>query len=173
MNGAAFNIDAALPGDAAAVAQIHVDAWRSAYVGIVPDTHLASLSVDTRTAMWREAIERGTPQVLVARTDDGLAGWIAFGPTRDEAAAPGSGEVWALYVAPTHWRAGCGRQLLQRACAGLAERGHAAAMLWVLVDNADAIRFYEAAGFVADAGSDRLFTLAGREIGERRYRHAL
>jgi hypothetical protein len=47
-------IEPATADDAGAIAQIHVDAWRAAYVGILPDDHLASLSVDEREAMWRD-----------------------------------------------------------------------------------------------------------------------
>ncbi|MBV9785789.1 MAG: GNAT family N-acetyltransferase, partial [Acidisphaera sp.] len=34
----------ARPADAAAIAAVHVAAWRSAYPGILPDTYLARLS---------------------------------------------------------------------------------------------------------------------------------
>ena len=60
------SIAVASSSDCRAIAQIHVDAWRVAYDGIVPSDYLAALSVDQREAMWRTAVERGTPRVLVA-----------------------------------------------------------------------------------------------------------
>lgn len=173
MSTLGLQIEPARASDAAAVAQIHVDAWRAAYAGIVPDDYLAALSVERHSAMWREAIAQGSPELLVARTDAGLAGWVSFGPSRDEGAAPATGEVWALYVAPAHWAAGGGHRLWQRARERLVQRGFTSAMLWVLGANARAIRFYEAAGFVADADSDKTFTLGSGEVCERRYRIGL
>ncbi len=38
----------AIPGDAQAVAQIHVQAWRAAYAAILPEAFLASLSVASK-----------------------------------------------------------------------------------------------------------------------------
>ena len=49
-------IEPASAADAQAIAQIHVDAWRAAYVGTVPDHRLAMRSVDERCAIWRKAI---------------------------------------------------------------------------------------------------------------------
>jgi ribosomal protein S18 acetylase RimI-like enzyme len=161
-------IDAAMPDDAQAVAQVHVDAWRAAYAGILSDEYLAGLSVAQRAAMWRDAIARRQPELLVARRDGGIDGWISIGPSRDEGAAADVGEVWALYVAPACWRSGAGRLLWQRARERLIERGFARAMLWVFAANPRAIGFYESAGFAVEPASARHFTLGGREVEELR-----
>ena len=163
-----MTIDAATPGDAQAVAQIHVDAWRAAYAGILSDDYLAGLSVERRAAMWRDAIEQQQPELLVARRDGGIDGWISIGPSRDEGAAADVGEVWALYVAPACWRLGAGRQLWQRARERLIELGFTRAMLWVFAANPCAIGFYERAGFVVEPASAKRFTLGGREVEELR-----
>ena len=162
-------IEPALLADARRVAQIHVQAWQAAYVGIVPDEYLASLSVDKRETMWREAIDKGAPELLVARVDGGVAGWVSFDASRDKNAAQGCGEVWALYVDPGHWSGGVGRALLQRARQRLTERGLRSISLWVLAANVRAIRFYETAGFTLDAGSAQVFELGGRSVQELRY----
>jgi len=86
--------------DARQVAEIHVTTWQSAYQGIVPAEYLASLSVDQREAMWRESIAEGVPELLVAKAEGGMVGWVAFGPCRDEGSPADSAEVWAIYVAP-------------------------------------------------------------------------
>ncbi|MDP3823746.1 MAG: GNAT family N-acetyltransferase [Burkholderiales bacterium] len=162
-------IEPATLADARRVAQVHVQAWRAAYVGIVPDAYLASLSVDKRETMWREAIEKQLPELLLARVDSDVAGWVAFDASRDKDAAPGSGEIWALYVDPAHWAGGIGRALLQRARARLNERGFGRVSLWVLAENTRALRFYGAAGFTLDAGSGLQFELGGRKVQELRY----
>jgi len=60
------------------------------------------------------------------------------------------GELTALYVAPTHWRSGCGRALLNAVFAAACSRGFCRLTLWVLQSNTRARHFYEAAGFVFD-----------------------
>lgn len=162
-------IEPAAPGDARSVAQIHVDAWRAGYVGIVPDDHLAALSVERREAMWRDAIVAREPELLVARAEDRVIGWVSFGPSRDKGANADVGEVWAIYLDPPHVGAGAGRALWLNARERLVSRGFRSAMLWVLAGNERAIRFYGSAGFVLDAGCAKRFALGGRELEELRY----
>lgn len=169
----AMLIEPATPADARRVAEVHVQAWQAAYVGIVPDAHLASLSVDKRETMWREAIEKQVSELLVARVDDEVVGWVSFDASRDKDAVSGSGEVWALYVDPARWAGGIGRALLQRAQQRLSERGFKTISLWVLASNDRAKRFYEAAGFTLAPGSAQVFELGGRQVQELRYATAV
>jgi ribosomal protein S18 acetylase RimI-like enzyme len=162
------SVAAASSTDCRAVAQIHVDAWRCAYVGIVPSDYLAALSVDQRETMWRTAVERGTPRVLLARTGEDVVGWIAYGRCRDDGAGPDVGEIWAIYVAPTAWSTGVGQALLKVACRDLQEQGYLSVTLWVIRGNARAIRFYERSGFAIEADSAKDFELGGAQITEVR-----
>jgi len=54
----------AAPGDTAAMAALHVRAWRAAYAGLVPDEFLAGLKVEDREAMWRGSVT--APEVAPA-----------------------------------------------------------------------------------------------------------
>lgn len=45
-----MHIRRATETDAAAIARVQVDSWRSTYKGIVPEQHLISLSYKERTA---------------------------------------------------------------------------------------------------------------------------
>ena len=164
-----MRIEPATAADACSVAQVHVRAWQVAYTGILADDFLAALSVEKRETMWREAIEKRSPELLVARVGDDVIGWVSFDASRDKGAPAQIGEIWALYVDPSHWAGGVGRALLQRARERLNERGFASIGLWVLAANARAIRFYEAAGFARDAGSAQSFELGGRPVQELRY----
>jgi ribosomal protein S18 acetylase RimI-like enzyme len=162
------SIAAAMPTDCRAVAQVHVDAWRAAYVGMVPADYLASLSVDQRETMWRATVERGAPRVLVARIAADVVGWIAYGRSRDEGAAAEVGEIWALYVAPNAWSSGVGQALWKAASRDLQEQGCRYVTLWVIRDNARAIRFYERSGFTIQHDSAKMFELGGAEVIEVR-----
>ena len=164
-----MNIGRATLSDVRAVAQIHVDAWRSAYAHILSPEYLASLSVDHREAVWRKAIESGQPELLVATEDGAVLGWVSFGACRDKDAPMFQAEVWAIYVAPSSWSRGVGRQLWHRARDLLRQRGCSACSLWVFPENERAIRFYRSLGFAADTGSAQQFELGGQKLHEVRY----
>jgi RimJ/RimL family protein N-acetyltransferase len=158
----------ATAADAAAIAAIHVASWQAAYRGLLPDAVLAGQSPAAREAQWRTAFERGTPDVAVAVADERIVGWIAFAASRDADAGADTGEVWALYVAPEHWRHGAGRALLAAANAQFAAAGHARATLWVLAGNARALAFYEAAGYAVAPGAERSVAFGGIDFAELR-----
>jgi hypothetical protein len=48
----------AMPGDARGIARVHVETWRSAYAGILPDQVIEQMSVDDKAAAWRRLIQR-------------------------------------------------------------------------------------------------------------------
>ena len=111
---------------------------------------------------------------LVAEDDlHGVAGFVSFGALRDrDAEHQPTGELWALNVHPQAWGCGLGTDLLRRAETGLAEAGHDAAALWVVVGNHRARRFYERAGWHATdlVRTDRRFAV---ELDEVRYERRL
>ena len=166
---AGIHVEQPLPDDAQSIAQIHVASWQAAYAHILSAEYLAALSVDKRTALWCEAIEKQSPEVLVAKLDGRIVGWISFGPSRDKGAAADAGELWALYVDPLHWSGGAGRRLWEGARERLVERGFVSVSLWVLTQNARGIGFYENSGFTPDFGSEKAFDLGGRQVQEIRY----
>ena len=53
-----MDIRPATPADANALAKLHIDSWRAAYRGLVPDPHLASLDYDRRAQRFRESLSR-------------------------------------------------------------------------------------------------------------------
>jgi ribosomal protein S18 acetylase RimI-like enzyme len=158
----------ARPEDARAIAEVHVASWRQAYADQLPPAYLASLSVSDRETMWRELLQAGRAQVLVARADESIAGFAAFGACRDDEPPAGRMELWALYLAPPVWSRGIGRALWQAVEAQVRAQHAASVSLWVIESNERARRFYSAAGFEPDAGSQNGFTLGGVELHEVR-----
>lgn len=164
-----LSVRAALPGDAAAIARIHVAAWQAAYAGLIDAAFLAGLSVAQREALWSQAITKGSPELLIAHGHGGaMAGWVALGDCRDAGAPATRGEVWAIYVDPARWGQGAGRLLWQHARARLTAQGRTEASLWVLAANQRAIHFYAAQGFAPEPGSARTITVAGAPLEEVR-----
>lgn len=130
--------------DTDALGVVHVQAWREAYTGLIPDEVLAGLDPLRRAAMWRGIIgDRGGVQL--AEQGGVIVGFGSAGPQRD-ASLPFSAEIGALYVLRVAQRRGVGRQLMAMMARDLLDRGHIAASLWVLETNAPARRFYEALG---------------------------
>ena len=164
-----MQITHALPEDARAVAEIHVNAWRVAYASIFSAEYLASLSVEKRHAWWSECIAAGTPELLVAKSNGSVHGWLNFAASRDEGATKYVAEIWAVYVAPTFWSTGTGRSLWLRAKQLMLEQGFTSCSLWVFPQNSRAIKFYEAAGFAADPRPPKTFERDGRQLQEVRY----
>jgi ribosomal protein S18 acetylase RimI-like enzyme len=164
-----MHIRNATVADAAEIARIHVEAWRSAYRDIIPKRYLADLSVENREKRWANALAESTAGTRVAVDENGVVvGWTDFGPSRD-ADGEGLGELYAIYLDPSHWGLGIGRGLLNDAVEKLRDRDYPAITLWVLEDNARTRRFYEKSGFNLD-GKTKSVTIEGKKLVEIRYR---
>lgn len=124
--------------------RVHVQAWREAYAGLIPDEVLAGLDAGCRAAMWHGIITGGR-SVQLAEQDGVIVGFGSAGPQRD-ASLPFSAEIGALYVLKAAQRRGMGRRLMAMMARDLLDRGHTSASLWVLAANTPARRFYEALG---------------------------
>ena len=154
--------------DAKAIAQIHTLSAQTAYQGIVPEDQLKSMSVDKRQAYWREAIEYCEPQVQVAVDGDKIVGFVGFDRSRDEKTRNTTGEIWAIYAAPTHWDKGVGVALWDAARDGLQEEGCTNVTAWVPLRNERALRFHEMAGFKREMTTAKTALVGGVKIEEVR-----
>jgi ribosomal protein S18 acetylase RimI-like enzyme len=164
-----MNLRRAIPDDATALAHVHVDSWRAAYRGLVPDEFLDSLDYCQRSLRFRESLATGSGETYLAEKDGEPFGILTVGACRDaDLDRVTAGEIWGIYLAPQHWRKGLGRALFQRAEQMLQARGYTLATLWVLEGNQQARRFYEAMGFETD-GASRVLNL-GAPLKAIRYR---
>ena len=164
----------ATPDDADAIAHVSIRGWQAAYKGLIPADHLAGLSVERRSATWRQAISSGRDRILVARADDGgVLGFSCCAAARDEDTPPGAAELLALYLDPAAWRQGHGRQLWQASRDDMVARQFKAMTVWVLAANTRAIAFYQAVGFVIEPGRVKTRVVGGAPIDEQRLQQAL
>lgn len=157
------------PEDARAVAEIHVEAWRAAYAGILPEAFLAALTVSSRQAFWEQVLAEKQGDLQVAMAGDRMLGWIHTGPGRDAGAATEDAEIRAFYVSPAVWSKGAGRELWVSARTHLLKQGHRQCHLWVLAQNTRAIGFYKAAGFEWDKSPTKTMALGGSKVDELRF----
>lgn len=139
-----FSLRQASIEDAASIARVHVECWRTTYHGIVPDAYLASLNVDLRTTMWREQISDEQTLVFVAEDGAGVFGFVSGGAARENMAGYDS-ELYAIYVLQLHQKRGAGKALMHKLAAELRARGFHGMALWVLTEN-PAVGFYKHMG---------------------------
>ena len=159
----------ALVQDSRGIAVVHVSSWQHAYRGMVPQSHLDQLSVADRERRWVEFFERGSSETLVADVAGHIVGFISYGKSREENALRDVGEIYAVYVASSHWSTGVGRSLWEAATARLRELRLAQAIVWVLAANEQAIGFYERVGFALSKGSETPVEIGGMRLPKVRY----
>ena len=145
----------AAPGDAAAIACVHVRSWQSAYRGMIADEILDGLSIARRTSDWRERLQGpasgdAVAFTLVAELGGELRGFCGVRRLDEDADAT----IAALYLEPAYRRAGIGSALLGAALQRLRDAGRDDVVLWVLEANHPARAFYARFGFVADGGRE-------------------
>ena len=141
------HIRTATVDDAAAIAYVHVESWRTTYQGIVPDDFLARLSYAQREQFWQQILtEPGSHTIVyVAEDEPGkVIGFASGGPER-RGDTLYTGELYAIYVLAQHQGQGVGRQLVISLAHRLLQEGMRAMLLWVLAENS-ARQFYERLG---------------------------
>jgi ribosomal protein S18 acetylase RimI-like enzyme len=136
--------------DIDAIAATHVEAWRAAYPGLVPQPFLDAIKVDGRRDLWKEHFLDPKRGALVVEDELGIAGFASYGPAELPIEGSSLGEILGIYLLPRVIGMGVGRDLLARATRALTEDGYDRAVLWVLEANTRARRFYEAAGWRSD-----------------------
>ena len=137
--------------DAAAIAALHAESWRSAYRGLIPDDDLGDALDDERLTFWRDRFASSNPDrriVFAAMADEVLVGFACVLADADPAYGP---LLDNLHVKPG-WRGrGLGAQLLQKSRDWSRAIAPGQPMhLWVLAGNAAARQFYRSQGGVEE-----------------------
>lgn len=153
------------PGDAAAIAAVHVTAWRSAYPGILPADYLAGLSLTRQAAQYDRAIRAGVGvHVATALSPPRIVGFATAARARRSALA--EGELETLYVLDDYREQGAGRALLAASAAHLIGLGCRSGFAWVLRAN-QARWFYERTG--ARLAAEETIRFAGAQLVQCAY----
>ena len=159
--------------DAAAIARVHVESWRTTYRGLMPDPVLEGLSVEQRREMWERLLCSKSVDrcAFVAEAADGeLVGFADGGPPQAHVSGHDS-ELYAIYLLNEWQGRGAGGRLLRAVGGWLAERGHRRMVLWVLAENYPSRRFYERLGGVLVA--QQPFDIGGATLDEVAYGYDL
>lgn len=138
----------ARPEDAAALAEVHAEAWAVGYARQFPPDVLAAEVEHRRTAWGPETVVASGSDgevLLVAEDEVGVCGFVHGVP----------GQVGGLYVHPRAWGTGAAAALIE---AVLPRIGGDDVVLWTLEGSGRARRFYTRTGWLlTGAERDREF----------------
>jgi GNAT superfamily N-acetyltransferase len=132
--------------DAAGIALVHVQSWKSTYRGIVPESYLAALDTESRAAMWKEQLLSDDASIFVAEDESGVVGFAAGGRLR-ESVGRYDAELYAIYLLHARQKQGAGRMLIHALAGSLRARGFRGMLVWVLEQN-PSVGFYKRLGGV-------------------------
>jgi ribosomal protein S18 acetylase RimI-like enzyme len=154
--------------DAAAIAALRVESWRTTYRGVMPDAYLDGMRAEESTAMWSQVLLADVPtiSVCVAEAGDELVGF-ASGMLLSPEKLGFNAELTAIYLKPIAQRGGVGRRLLAMIANAMQHQGAGNLMVWVIADNQPARKFYEELG--AELLVEQPFTWDGLELTEAGY----
>ncbi|PWC33260.1 GNAT family N-acetyltransferase [Azospirillum sp. TSO35-2] len=160
--------------DAAAMARVHVQSWRSTYPGMIPNPFLVALSEPAAAQRWAAIAEARAPgqgafvavDVAGALAPPGTVVGIASFGTRRVAVEGHTGEFHALYLLDDAKGYGIGRRLMAAMADRFLAAGIRSAAVWCLRDNPSRW-FYERLGGLRVA--ERPIRFAGSDLVEIAY----
>jgi len=133
----------------------HINCWRDAYEGIIPEEFLENRRAEQeeRSEQCRKTLsEPGDCEYFYAEFDGKMVGRLVFGKSNEDnnPDAPEAGEIHAIYLLKDYWDKGYGRQMLDFAFAELKQSGYKEVFIWVIDENTRGRQFYEKHGFSLD-----------------------
>jgi GNAT superfamily N-acetyltransferase len=159
-----FSIRAAVQADAYAIAQVHVESWRTTYAEILPDAYLAGLDQALRTKLWQEWLA-GPTVIFVAERHGRVVGFAHAGPNREPTDSCDA-ELYALYLLKEAQGIGIGTALLRATASELTVRNFKGMAVWVLEQNRSRM-FYERTG--AHMAANKVIEIGGVKLMEVAY----
>lgn len=138
--------------DAAAMARVSVDSYRSAHRDQIPEESVMKFTYEESERNWARTLREfsGSAEraeyISVAENEEGFLIGVAMGGPERSHHSLYLGEIYFLYLLPEYHRQGIGRQLSISVVRRLVEQGMDSLLIRVLKEHAAARRFYEALG---------------------------
>jgi ribosomal protein S18 acetylase RimI-like enzyme len=125
--------------DAPGLSAVFRETWGQTYLGIIPHLHLDSM-IRRRTPDWWTTTIKSGSGVLVLEVLGDVVGYATLGAARVRGIY--EGEIYELYVKPTHQGVGFGERLFEACRHHLDTRQLCGLIVWALADNTAAGDFY-------------------------------
>jgi GNAT superfamily N-acetyltransferase len=125
--------------DSAVLAKLFRQSWELAYRGIIPHLQLEKIIRQRDQSWWNDAASKSG--LLVLEVGGKVAGYATFGRARGRSVKY-QGEIYELYIEPTHQGLGFGEHLFEAARYSLDQRSLNGLIVWALADNEAAQQFY-------------------------------
>lgn len=125
--------------DAKALSSVFRDSWELAYRGIIPHLHLETMIRRRNPDWWRTSIRSGDT-LFVLEVGGKVAGYATCGVARSRGAQ--QGEIYEIYLGPTHQGLGFGEHLFEACRHALDMRRLNGLVVWALAENEAAVSFY-------------------------------
>jgi GNAT superfamily N-acetyltransferase len=141
-----LTIREAEPSDAAQIAQVNFETWRSTYTGILAPEHLEARSLEEQVKLWQETLSTLSPSSkrFVALSGRDVIGYSGGGRNPDSR-SPFQSELFGIYVLKAFQGQGLGQQLTRVLAHWLLAQGNGSMQVWVMEKNPYR-RFYEKIG---------------------------
>lgn len=152
-----FTIRDAKIEDALAIASVNYLTWLHAYRGIVPDSDLDSLNLESLIGQWKQnlSLADSRSSTFVAMKGETLIAYSRFYPSLDSDDDQARvATIGSMYVDPEFQRRGVGRKLMRAVLEAAKERDYTEMTLHVLTTNKRAHEFYENLGWQKDMDAD-------------------
>jgi ribosomal protein S18 acetylase RimI-like enzyme len=155
--------------DAAEIANVHINSWREAYKGMLPQDFLDDrpLYFKNRYQLWKRVTSNPSEITFVAESkDNGIVGFINGSKPRDPEYQDYA-EVTSVYLLKKYHGKKIGYQLLREFFGVARAQGFNKAYLWV-IENNPTIKFYERSGGVFN-NHKKEDTIANQKVSELCY----
>jgi len=138
-------IRAAKLSDAAGIAWVQINSYRTAYAPLMPAEYLAAFSYEEQEQDWKKLIGEGSDLLLIAEDEAGQIVGYALSRLIPSGQANYDCELAALHINRSCHRQGIGRALVAETAWRMHRQGCRSLGLWIL-DGNPACGFYEHLG---------------------------
>lgn len=131
-----YDIRKASVEDARAIAEVHVHSWKATYEDLINEQDLSNTTVEYRQILWETILKlpKNQQPVFVIEEKGKIVGFISGGKERTNRFGF-DGEIFAIYLLPTHQRRGLGTRLLKAFAYEMKKLGYKSLLIWVLTKN--------------------------------------
>lgn len=151
-----YKIREATEADAEIINFVHIQTWKTNYIGIIDQEFLENIDLEKRLEFRKKILKDKSGIYLVATFQDKIIGFCDSGPIRFSENKNLSqeewdkykdyGEIYAIYLLQEHQGKGIGKALFQSTRLNLKKHGLDPFLVWVLKANKQARTFYEKEG---------------------------